>query len=607
MIPADYTIPKVRRLDDLLSTIKRARDKYVAVDTETTGFRWMADDRAFGTAVSWDDKSVFLKNEDWEKEHLGSFLRDLYLSDKTICMHNAEFDINMIRETYGVQEMPANLVDMLRISYVLDTGSSHELKDLGAKAYGPSIANNELILKEYKSKYKIKDYSHLPEEILDPYACMDAILTKCLVMDNDAKAQKEHAIWYKHEHDLIPVMMHISRNGVAVDPEYLDTMDKKLKKEMYRLQEEIFFAAGRMVNPKSPDEIKKYMYSQKIDMYEVEELDNGKQKIVGSSDDEMLENIIAQAKEHPKAAEIAELVQQHRKIAKQHDTYVVKMREVEVNGRVHANFNPTGTITGRLSGSGPNMQNIPTDSSIKRIFLVDEEFHEFDWSQLEYRLAGIDAGERKIVDAYLNGVDFHSLTAAGIFNVPVDAVTKEQRQVGKTTNFLVLYGGGGKTLARKAKIPVRDGFKYVDNYWKTYPELKEFFDDMENKARQDSYVETMFGRKVSLRNKFYKAPNYRIQGTGGDMIKIALLRIWNLIQGTDVKIMNTVHDSVFLDHMEPDMVPEIQRAMESFEFYSGKLKTHMPIQVDVTTYDHSWGKGYDWTDKEKALGQRIRE
>ena len=605
MIPSDFSLASIDSLGDLYNKIKSSKDNYVAIDTETDGVRWIIH-RAFGVAVAWDDQYIFLRNEDYGKENVAEFLNDLYLLDnKTIVMHNAEFDLHIIRETYGVDILPLHLIDALRVAHILDTAADHSLKGWGTYVYGPSVSINEDILKTYKDAYKPKSYAQIPRTILDPYACMDVALTKCLCEAFVESARAMSPKWFTYEHALIPIVMQISRNGILLDFEYMHSLRKELKRKLFNLQQEMFEVAGTLIKPGSSDSIADFMYNESIDGFDLKSI-GGKVKAKGTADVDMLKSLMGDLSgDNPRAAKIAQLILEWRKFNKQLTTYVEKMEADSINGRIYADFNALGTRTGRFSGSNPNMQNIPRDKTIKRLFRPDEEFYEFDYSQLEYRLAGVRSSERKIMEAYINGIDFHSVTASGLFGVPVDQVNKEQRDVGKTINFLTLYGGSAKSLALKADVPLADAKIYHAKYWDNYPSLKGYIDDCMRDAETNRYVYTMFGRKVPIFNLWYAAPNYEIQGTGGDMIKISLIRVNEIIKGTGAKIRNTVHDSIFLDEFEPSMVRQVKEAMEAYNFSSEELGLDMPIEVGITTYKDNWGDGYEWSAQERELGRRL--
>ena len=170
--------------------------------------------------------------------------------------------IHMIRETYGVQELPINIVDTMRLAYIINTGVDHSLKGWGSSEYGSDISIGEDIIREYRKVYKIKDYSMIPSSILDPYACMDVALTKCLVMKYEPIVNSTSELWNKYEHMLIPVTVDMSKNGMKIDLEYINSHAKSLKRELYSINQEIFDIVGKGIKPGSPHELGKYFYDR---------------------------------------------------------------------------------------------------------------------------------------------------------------------------------------------------------------------------------------------------------------------------------------------------------------------------------------------------------
>ena len=608
--PNDYNLTRLSSLEDIKSAVSSSKNKFVAIDTETTGLSWARGDRAFGVAVSWDDQYVFLRNTEHSKESLKRFITDIYaLEHKTIAFHNAEFDIHMMRETYGVETIPVNLVDTFRLSYLQNTSADHSLKGWSSQIFGAGVTLGEDVIREWRKKYKIKDYSMIPSSILDPYACMDVALTKSLAEKYDEPVKEMSPRWYEYEHRLIPIVVEMGQVGIKVDIEYVEEESSRLKKEQHRIHRSIFGIVGKGINIGSTKDLGNYFYSRMGVKFTPEDNIENEE----STDVKALSAIIAKKNEYPEAAKVAELVLEWRKLDKRRGTYLEAYIEHNVNGYIHAALNASGTRTGRFSSSNPNIQNIPRDKSIRKIFIPAQGIlYEFDYSQLEYRLAGISANEPMVVLAYQQGVDFHKIVASTIFNKSLDAVTEEERYVGKTINFLSLYGGGAKRLMMEINsnpefdidISLDQSYAFLDNYWEGMPELQKFNQSLVKDAERYGFVYTRLGRKVHISDRYYAAPNYCIQGTGGDMIKLSLIRVHELLKGTGAVMRNTVHDSILIDNLEPELIPEIRRAMESFTFESLTMGK-MPISVGVKECPENWGNGYEWKKDELEAGKRL--
>ena len=595
------TVETVTSLETLKRDILASKDPNVCLDTETTGLRWMAGDRAFGLAVSWDDKAAFLRNEVFSPEKMGLLISDLYGSEKDITFHNAEFDLHMIRESYGVEAFPNHIVDTLRIGHLLDSGADHSLKGWSRKVFGPAVSYYEDQIAEYRKRYKIKDYSRLPSVILDPYACNDAILTKALVERFGPDCQRDYPRWYEIEHDLIPVITRMERTGLRIDIDYIQKRQRKLLREEYEIEKKIARLVGKPLNIGSPAQISQYFYSRMgIRLQDTSGNDTGET----STGVEILKAII-DADPEAVTAEVAQLLIAWRAVNKERTTYMDSYLELAVNGRLHPHWNACGTITGRFSGSGPNPQNIPRNLAVRRCFIPDRWFVDFDFSQIEYRMASFAAKQESMVQAFIDGLDFHAFTAGAVFGKDIADIDKDERTIGKTINFLTLYGGGAEKFAIQAGISIPEAEVYLRAYWKTNSNLDRWVKRTIDIGKREGHVFTLLGRKVPLQDRPYAAPNYVIQGTAGDILKIALLRTSIVAEDLGVNISNTVHDQIVFDGLEHSDVPRIVEQMESFNFEDKDIGLTMPIIVDVKDSTKSWGDmGEEWKPEEKYSGQK---
>ena len=850
------TVETVTSLETLKRDILASKDPNVCLDTETTGLRWMAGDRAFGLAVSWDDKAAFLRNEVFSPEKMGLLISDLYGSEKDITFHNAEFDLHMIRESYGVEAFPNHIVDTLRIGHLLDSGADHSLKGWSRKVFGPAVSYYEDQIAEYRRRYKIKDYSRLPAVILDPYACNDAILTKALVERFGPDCQRDYPRWYGVEHDLIPVITKMERTGLRIDVDYIQKRQRKLLREEYEIEKKIARLVGKPLNIGSPAQISQYFYSRMgIRLQDISGNDTGET----STGVEILKAII-DADPEAVTAEVAQLLIAWRAVNKERTTYMDSYLELAVNGRLHPHWNACGTITGRFSGSGPNPQNIPRNLAVRRCFIPDRWFVDFDFclapgtrvlkadfswvpietlkegdeligieeertkawtprkmrrskvervgrriaesyrinfdnnisivasgehpwlarnlhshkqsydwiktqelkpgyqisklsdpweedtsweagylsgffdgegsvsspssrgpyavfvqkpgpiydgvtkmlaakgfevnsehtkksgfrasndtkaghitglhnifrflgtirprrlvergwqvweerqpprvspatvtsieylgltevvslqtnthtfvaeglfshnSQIEYRMAAFAAKQESMVQAFIDGLDFHAFTAGAVFGKDIADIDKDERTIGKTINFLTLYGGGAEKFAIQAGISIPEAEVYLRAYWKTNSNLDRWVKRTIDIGKREGHVFTLLGRKVPLQDRPYAAPNYVIQGTAGDILKISLLRTSIIAEDLGVDISNTVHDQIVFDGLEHSDVPRMVEQMESFNFEDKDMGLTMPIIVDVKDSTKSWGDmGEEWKPEEKYSGKK---
>lgn len=565
-------------LNSLKNFILSSTDNYVAVDTETNGLRWV-EDRAFGVSIAWDDKATFIRNTDFGIENIGAFLVEIFKADyKTFVFHNCEFDLHMIRETYGVYP-PKNLLDTVRLAHLRDTGGHKGLKDLGDEIFGSAASASEDTIKMYMKQYKLKNYSYVPAEFMDPYACMDTVLTKALayLFMEELRTRPSYASLIDMEHRLIPVIMDMEREGVKIDFEYCSTLHRQFQAQQRAIQDEIYLIVERPLELGSPKQLGEYFYDQLRIKPPVMTANGGR-----STNEKALEKI-----NHPVGSKVAKLVKDWRDLGKLDTTYIQAYPKLQYKGRIHGSFNASGTITGRFSGNTPNLQNISRKKEIRRLLVPDVEFFDFDYSQQELRVAAHASNEQNMINAVHEGIDLHTRTANLIWG---SDITPDQRQLAKQTNFASLYGAGAKKLAESAGISFNQAKHIFDQFWSSYPELRYY---CETKLKKDialnGYVKTLYGRRINLaENEHYKGINYVIQGTCAEVSKISMYNVWKHLQSTGGSIRNIVHDSILIDGVAESSVSMIKEIMEDFvESPNGNFK--VPITVDIKRSLKSWG------------------
>ena len=572
-----YTNYSFTDLNTLRHSIVSSKDAYVAVDTETTGLHWQNGDRAFGVALAWDDKCVFLRNSDYGVDKIGLLLSDIFsVDEKVYCLHNAEFDLHMMKETYEV-DPPPSILDTLRVSHLYDSKMSHSLKDWGTAVFGKAASFHEDILTEYRKAYKIKNYSHIPPEIMDSYAANDAVLTKSLAEVFTPVVERDSSRLLELEQSLVPVIYEMERHGLRIDLDYTEKLRHTFILEKRQIEDKIYEIIGKPLDIGSSQQLARYFY-ERLGVEAIVQTTGGEagDNKRASTGKEALEMIV-----HPVGTEVAQLVLKWRELEKVVTTYLDPFLAKVKNGRIHPRWNATGTITGRFSSSEPNFQNIPKDDRIRRCIVPDQEFVDMDFSQIELRVMAHVSKEQSMIDAFIDGEDLHALTASAIYGKP--EVDDKERAIGKRINFGVIYGIGRKKFAKSASISEKDAQAYLDRYWKIYPNIKKYFDSTIKSAQRRGYVETLFGRKIKIdEERPYAAVNYIVQGTAGDITKVSLLRTYNYLKGTGGTICNTVHDQILYDGLEEHQVPKLKEIMENFNFV-------MPTPVDVQRSTKSWG------------------
>ena len=559
-------------LDTLRQLIVSSKDPFVALDTETTGFRWDAGDRAFGVALAWDDQCVFLRNEESGVDKIALLLKDIFQSDKIFAYHNAEFDAHFVRETYGV-EPPEKLIDTVRIAHLYDNQMSHALKDWSTNVFGKQAAFHESVIDEYKRKYRISDYSHIPSTMMDDYASNDAVLTKLLAEIYADSVKAENPSLFNLEMGLIPVIYQMEKEGIRIDLDRTDSLRKEMIAEKREIEDEIYNIVGKPLEIGSSQKLGEYLYGRlKIPVEKTTKTGRP------STSREDLEEIV-----HPVGSQVISLVLRWRGLDKLVGTYLEPFLSRSKNGRIHPRWNAVGTVTGRLSSSSPNLQNIPKDDRMRGIFVPDNHFYDMDYSQMELRIMAHVSRQESMISAFNQNKDLHRMTASNIFNTPIQSVNEKQRSVGKRVNFGVIYCIGPTKLAKQIGSSDGQARGFLNNFWKAYPSVKSYVDKTIKQGETVGEVRTLFGRRLKVdRRRPYVAVNYVVQGTAGDCMKLSIYRAHKYLQQVGGKIRNTVHDQLLFDDIDPDQIKDLHEIMENFSFST-------PLSVDILHSKESWG------------------
>jgi DNA polymerase-1 len=568
-----YSLFNTTNLDDVRDSILSSKDSFVAVDTETTGLHWTTD-QAFGVSLAWDDKGIFIRNTDYGTNNIGTLLKALFAAEhKTYVFHNAEFDLHMMRETYGT-DMPINILDTLRLAYLKNPAESHGLKDLGEAEFGPAAGAAEDTIKEYMKQYRLKGYHQVPAEFMDPYAVLDTVLTKALAHLYIDDVMADCQFLFKVEHKLIPIIVKMEQEGLRVDIEYINQLLKEFRVEQRVIQDSIYDIIGKPVEIASTKQLQEYFYDR-LRITPPAETETGQRSV----NEKSLEKI-----QHPVGTKVAKLVLRWRSLGKLASTYLEPYKDL-YGGRVHPHWNATGARTGRFSSSGPNLQNIPKDDKIRRIFIPDNEFYDFDYSQVELRIAADISGQRNMIQAFKEDADMHSYTAAMVLSKEIADVTPKERQIGKHLNFSVIYGSGSEGIQDKLEMTKIQADKVLNYFHSSFPQLRSKSRSLQKEAERNGYVRTLFGRKLPVNpDKTFTAGNYVVQGSAGDILKIALLKTAKYVDSVGGKIRNTVHDQILFDNIDEKHGEELKTIMQDFN-----MSSEIPLKVDLQRSAVSWG------------------
>jgi DNA polymerase-1 len=383
------------------------------------------------------------------------------------------------------------------------------------------------------------------------------------------------------------VLAKIEQRGISLDLPYLEKFGKELADELARLENEIFGLAGHTFNINSTQQLQKVLFE------EIGLQSKAKTKTGFSTDASVLE---ALKNEHP----IIPLLLEYRQLIKLKSTYVDSLPKMvsNIDKRLHGEFNQVTTSTGRLSSSNPNLQNIPIRTELgrrmRRAFIPAKEkwsLLSVDYSQIELRLLAHMSGDERLIDAFQKDQDIHARTAGEIFDVPIEDVSSDMRRVGKTLNFALIYQQGPFATAGALGVSVKEASAFIDKYFKRYARVKTFMEDTIARARQEGYVETLWGRRrdfkfVNDRNEMLKraderaACNAPLQGSAADLMKLAMIRVEQELgkANLEAKLILQVHDELVLEVPETEM-PQAKELVSHVMLLDQPLK--VPLRVDA--------------------------
>jgi DNA polymerase-1 len=425
------------------------------------------------------------------------------------------------------------------------------------------------------------------EEVAD-YACADADITLRLKSMLDAELRKE-GLWQlfsEVEMPLVPVLVAMERNGVAIDVELLRDMSHSLGKEMLRLEAEVYNSLGYRFNINSSQQLSRILYE------ELKLPKPRKTKSGYSTEASALEELKGT---HP----IIELVLQYRQLAKLKSTYTDAFPALvnHKTGRLHTSFNQTGTTTGRLSSSEPNMQNIPIrgelGGKIRQAIIAEPGWYLLsgDYSQIDLRVLAHISQDTELIATFLRDEDVHTATASLVFNVPPEKVTPDMRRVAKTVNFGVIYGMSDYGLEQATDFSREEAAQFIVSYFEKYPRVKEYIENTKSQARERGYVQTVMGRRryipeIKSPNRQVResaermAVNMPVQGTSADIIKIAMVNLHREMEKRNLRTKMTlqVHDELLFE-VPPEEVETTKELVA--EIMPQALKLSVPLKIDI--------------------------
>ena len=428
------------------------------------------------------------------------------------------------------------------------------------------------------------------------YACADADITLRLksVLENELHRQELWQLFSEVEMPLVPVLVAMERNGVALDVELLRDMSHSMGKEMLRLEAEAYNSIGYRFNINSSQQLSRVLYD------ELKLPKSRKTRSGYTTDASALEELRGT---HP----IIEYVLQYRQLAKLKSTYTDAFPALinHKTGRIHTSFNQTGTTTGRLSSSEPNLQNIPVRSElggkIRQAIIAEPGWYllSADYSQIDLRALAHICHDSELIATFIRDEDVHTSTASRVFNVPPDEVTSDMRRVAKTVNFGVIYGMSDYGLVQATDFSREEAARFIASYFEKYPGIKDYIEATRSQARDLGYVQTVMGRRryipeIKSTNRQIReaaermAINMPIQGTSADIIKIAMVNLHREMEkrGLRSKMILQVHDELVFE-MPPEELDLMKELVADIMPHA--LKLSVPLKIDIKV-GKNWGE-----------------
>ncbi len=592
----------ITSLDELKELLKKLSDvKEVAVDTETTSLHSLQAELVGVSLCARAGESYYLpmahtatpeKNLPFDAalEELKTFLENKKVQK---IGQNIKYDIEVLHR-YGVDISPVSFDTMLA-SYILDPSSrQHSLDFLALKHFDYQMQPISDLIGSGK---KQKSFATVPVDKATFYAAEDADYTYRLrgVLAPKLHDQGFHDLYYNIELPLIKVLVAMEEAGVKVDKEFLSRLSKEMDKKIAALKKEIFEIAGGEFNINSTQQLAHVLF-EKLSLPT-----KGKTaKKTGYATDVRVLEELAQIHPFPK------LILDFRQLMKLKNTYIDAIPKLinPETGRVHTSFNQTVTATGRLSSTEPNLQNIPVRTEegrqIRKAFVPRDEDYKLlvaDYSQIELRILAHYSKDKGLIEAFRKGEDIHARTAAEVYGVALEDVTPAMRRVAKTANFAIIYGVTAYGLTQQTDMSVEQAKEFIDTYFERYPGILNYIESTKQFAREKGYVTTLFNRRryipeINDKNHSVRqfaertAINTPIQGTAADMIKVAMLKIYDKMKKMRSLMVLQVHDELVFD-VHKEELDELKKIVKTKMEKAVKLT--VPIVVDI-------GVGENWLD-----------
>lgn len=606
----------VRDIPTLQKWIKKCEDKKIfAVDTETTGLDSLSAS-IVGMSIATDEgdacyipihhikkvfdgADLFNDGKDTLVENqipIDDIVKNIkpLLENKNIIKigHNIKYDMHIFKQL-GINVYPVE--DTMVMSYDLDnTRNLHNMDDLALNHLNYTTIHFSDVCGSGKAQIT---FAEAPLEKALDYAAEDADITLRLYnvlksrLDSDEELKK---VYYDIDLPLVNILFSMEEWGIKINSTHLSELSLEFEKILSSLEGEIFSITGQTFNIMSPKQLGEMLFDTMGLPYPAKKKSNDNY----STDIDVLKQLSYQG------FEIADKVLKYREIAKLKSTYTDALPKqiLSRDGRVHTNYFQCGTSTGRLSSNDPNLQNIPIRTElgkdIRKTFISSNGYKilAVDYSQIELRIMADVANVKNLKQAFIDNVDIHTRTASQVFGIPESEMTSDIRRKAKAINFGIIYGISPFGLANQLDIPQSEAKEYIDNYFKNFPEIKEYMEKTKEFAHQYGYIKTLYGRKCFITNinnpklKSYAeraAINAPIQGSAADIIKMAMIKIQNALAQNnlinDIRMLLQVHDELVFEVKEDKIDYATKFIKETME---NIVKLSIPLEVEVGIADN---------------------
>jgi DNA polymerase-1 len=584
------------KLEALIAELSKAR--VISFDTETTSTDEMQANLVGISLAVQEGTGYYIpighKNgQNMSAEQVVSALRAPMTNSKIgKVAHNAKYDYIMLAR-YSLKVTPLTF-DTMIAEFVINPGSRHlGLKNLSEVRLGEEMTHIEDLIGKGKNQLSMDE---VDVQAAAAYAAADAETTLRLMPLQHKELERAGGMKLMDEIEmpLISVLANMEMSGILIDLPFFASMSEELQGRLNEIARQVYQSVGKEFNLNSTQQLSDVLFNR----LRLEPPNRGKKTASGhySTSASVLESLSGKH-------EVVDWVLEHRELSKLKSTYLDALPAAvnPATGRVHTSYSQTGAVTGRLSSSNPNLQNIPIRTAegrrVRNGFIAGpgNVLLSVDYSQIELRIVAHMAEDKGMLTAFRQGQDIHATTAAAIYSVPLEAVTKEQRRHAKVINFGLIYGMSAFGLTRSTELTLAESQEFVEAYFKRFPGVKRYLDGIRKVAAERGYVETLLGRRryfpmlknptnINLRNREEReAINAPIQGTAADIMKIAMLKIPVALQeaGLNSKMLLQVHDEIVLECPEGELDVTARTVQET-------MQSAYPLSIPLLT-EARWG------------------